>query len=68
MDKAEQRAEKLAERLEAVEKIQASQEPVIAMGRNIGGKLIWTAIAYAFASSSALAVLGYLLKSQSPGA
>jgi predicted RNase H-like nuclease (RuvC/YqgF family) len=67
MDKAEQRTEKLAERLEAVEKTQASQTPVISMVGNIGGKIIWACIAFALASGSAMAVLGYLLKSQPPG-
>lgn len=64
MEKADRQTEKLVERLDAMEKLQAAQTPVINAVSNIGNKIIWACIAFALASGTAMAVLGYLLKSK----
>lgn len=64
MEKEEAKVEKLVDRLDKVEKIQAAQTPVISAVSNIGTKIVWTAIAFALASGAAIAVLGYLLKTK----
>ncbi len=65
MEKAERQAEKVHERLDKIERLQASQTPVINAVSNIGNKIIWACIAFALASGAAVTVLGYLLKAKS---